>query len=262
MRLRLDHRADPWEGDGALWLFNPEDEAAAGDWVARAGAPRSTEEPPWGGAGSFSYDIRDALTEQMADGWLLAWGQEFPVSVAVHAPGRPPAIIGQMQLGVSMLGDPVGEQVVALFGRGRPPSQLIEGGVSVPTSMPPDTPDESGSDTASDAPADSPAEVVSRTTSVAIRLASIAVVERIAMEMLRAEREDPWVRAVATSILSDMALLRQFVEPGAAKGPLHAALERLTEMYKAMNPLIQKGVDYGLISALEGLLRAFGIDVP
>jgi len=266
MHLRVERTSEPWEGEGALWLLNPVDEADATRWIKRAGAfTRSLGQGyDWVGVGAFPYRVSDVFDgRDAAPADLLVWGQAYPVSIVARGESRPPAILGQMQLGVSMLGDAVGQQVVGFHGVGEPPPQLIQGGTSFPTSFPGEEYEApEADDPRSEDQPDSPADIVSRTDSVSIRLASIAVVERIALEMLDAEREDPWIRGTATGLLHDMELLRKFVAPGTREEGVRAALDRLTQVYVTMNPLLQKGVDYGLLAALRSVLLAFGIDIP
>lgn len=259
MHLRVDTNPEPWEGEGALWLLNLADEAEAAPWVRRVGSFRrvSSQDPRWIGGGAFPYRIRDEFSGRVeTPAELLAWGNTYRVSTRAIGAGRPPAIVGEMQLDVSLVGDAVGEQLIALAGIGDPPSQLLEGGMSLPTSFPRE--DRQGGDR----DPGSPIDVVARTDSMSIRIASIAVVERVAKDMLASEREDPWVRGFARGLLSDMAVLRDYLVPGGREGAARAALNRLTEVYREMNPLLQKGVDYGVMLALRGVLHAFGINVP
>lgn len=97
---------------------------------------------------------------------------------------------------------------------------------------------------------------------VAARLRAIDDVRRTIEDFVGRQPEDTWARVAAHGLLGSLDGLQDWVVREGEREPDGVAqriLGRLARAYEELHPMVRLGVDYGITTAVNALLRRFGM---
>jgi hypothetical protein len=183
-------------GPVTLWRY-PEDAEEA-----RARFGNLVEEIPVGTAirwaGLFDAPFHWAADAGRNVGGLIIEGSEYAARAVPLSAARPPAVVGEMVVGQSIVGDERGSRTWAVTGRYN---------AELPAVLSPEVPAED----VTSGPISSTSEIIGRDDSRSIRLASIDVVERLTFTVEDAAESDTEI-AMVRALREYLVVLREHVE--------------------------------------------------